>query len=45
MPGVRLEFFRFTWGVEAMFEVVGLEVVEANFPAPLYGEFIAHAPG
>ena len=41
---IREEFSTFTWVLEGMIERAGLSIVEANFPAPWYGEFIAHKP-
>ena len=38
---LREEFSTFTWILEGMIERAGLRVVEANFPAPWYGEFMA----
>lgn len=41
---VREEFSTFDWIVKGMIERAGLVVVEINFPAPWYGEFIARKP-
>ncbi len=41
---VRDEFSTFTWILEGMIVRAGLEVVESNFPAPWYGEFLARRP-
>ncbi len=41
---VREEFSTFTWILEGMLERAGLEVVESEFPAPWYGEFLARRP-
>lgn len=38
---VREEFSTFAWILEGMIERAGLEITEANFPAPWYGEIIA----
>lgn len=38
---VREEFSTFTWILEGMIQRAGMTIVESNFPAPWYGEFIA----
>jgi ubiquinone/menaquinone biosynthesis C-methylase UbiE len=38
---VREEYSTFNWVLEGMIERAGMTVVEANFPLPWYGEFIA----
>lgn len=38
---VREEFSTFAWVLQGMIERTGLTIVEANFPSPWYGEFIA----
>ncbi|MEM7274733.1 MAG: class I SAM-dependent methyltransferase [Actinomycetota bacterium] len=38
---VREEFSTFTWIIEGMIERAGLQVIESDFPAPWYGEFLA----
>jgi ubiquinone/menaquinone biosynthesis C-methylase UbiE len=41
---VREEFSTFGWVLEGIIERAGLDIVESNFPAPWYGEFIARKP-
>ncbi len=41
---VREEFSTFAWVLEGMIERAGLCIVESNFPAPWYGEFVARRP-
>ncbi len=42
---VREEFSTFSWILEGMIVRAGLEIVDSDFPAPWYGEFVALRPG